>query len=366
MSAASAVPGIGDAFSAAKKGSKGLGIAAKVGKGAGKELAEKGGKELFERGSKELGEEITERCVNEGTERAVEKTAKEGAINGLKDCGTKLKCFTAGTKVSTVDGQKNIEDIKKGDYVLSKNPITGEVGYKKVLKTFVSSKEELIHVKVGETFIETTEGHPFWVVGYGFKYSHEIKVGDHVITAEGIEAEVTFVETVDVEPTKTYNFEVEDWHTYFVSDAKIWVHNSSGPCDGAVKEAAEKLGKSKNYIQDANQKWHRANGQFASNVEMGIDSPIKNVTSSHGNSLLDTRTNYGYALVDKDTNEILKFGESLTPNSRYTKGYLNDNNAKMIVMEQGNKAEIHDWQHKLNDYHKKRYGEFPPLNKGGW
>ncbi|MCR5609156.1 MAG: hypothetical protein K6G26_08850 [Lachnospiraceae bacterium] len=64
-----------------------------------------------------------------------------------------------------------------------------EVGYKKVLKTFVSSKEKLIHVKVGETFIETTEGHPFWVVGYGFKYSHDLEVGDHVITAEGIEAE---------------------------------------------------------------------------------------------------------------------------------------------------------------------------------
>ncbi len=236
MSAASAVPGIGDAFSAAKKGSKGLGIAAKVGKGAGKTVA----KEAGEKVGKEVVEEATERLVKEGTEEVANRTLKESAEKSLKDCGTKLKCFTAGTKVSTAEGQKNIEEIKEGDYVLSKDPVTGKTGYKKVLKTFVSSKEKLIHIKVGETFIETTEGHPFWVVGYGFKYSHEIKVGDHVITAEGIEAEVTFVETVDVEPTKTYNFEVEDWHTYFVSDAKIWVHNDSGICDDLVEEVAEK------------------------------------------------------------------------------------------------------------------------------
>ena len=30
----------------------------------------------------------------------------------------------------------------------------------------------------------------------------------------------------------------------------------------------------------------------------------------------DPRTNYGYVLVDKDTNEILKFGETLYPETR--------------------------------------------------
>ncbi|MCR5609367.1 MAG: HINT domain-containing protein [Lachnospiraceae bacterium] len=111
--------------------------------------------------------------------------------------------------------------------------MTGEVGYKKVLKTFVSSKEKLIHIKVGETFIETTEEHPFWVVGYGFKNAGDIEAGDYVETAEGIEAEITFVETVEVKPTTTYNFEVEDWHTYFVSDVEVWVHNK---CPKKIKE----------------------------------------------------------------------------------------------------------------------------------
>ncbi len=108
--------------------------------------------------------------------------------------------------------------------MLLKDPITGEVGYKKVLRTFVNTKEELVHIEVEGTLIETTKKHPFWVVGYGFKNAEDIEAGDYVVTAEGIETEITFVEKIEVEPT-TYNFEVEDWHTYFVSDAEIWVHN---------------------------------------------------------------------------------------------------------------------------------------------
>ncbi len=120
------------------------------------------------------------------------------------------------------------------------------------------------------------------------------------------------------------------------------------------------------YYQDANGRWHRPNGQFASNAEMGIDSPTKKTIGTHGNSLSDPRTNYGYALVDKDTNEILKFGETLYPDSRYSQAFLNENNAKMVIMEQGSKADIHYWQHDLNMYYKYKYGEFPPLNEGGW
>ena len=75
------------------------------------------------------------------------------------------------------------------------------------------------------------------------------------------------------------------------------------------------------FYQDANGRWHRPNGDFASNAEVGIASPAKTATESHGNSLSDPRTNYGYVLVDKDTNEILKFGETLYPETRYSKSY---------------------------------------------
>ena len=81
----------------------------------------------------------------------------------------------------------------------------------------------------------------------------------------------------------------------------------------------------------------------------------------------DPRTNYGYVLVDKDTNEILKFGETLYPETRYSKSYLEQNNAVMKVLESGSKEYIHYWQYDMNKYFEYMYDEFLPLLKSkGW
>ena len=93
------------------------------------------------------------------------------------------------------------------------------------------------------------------------------------------------------------------------------------------------------YYQDSTGKWYRPNGQFASKAEMGIpETALNSPTSSHGNSLSDPRTNYGYVLVDRDTGEILKFGETLNPDTRYSQSFLNNNNATMKILESGSKA----------------------------
>ncbi len=136
-----------------------------------------------------------------------------------------------------------------------------------------------------------------------------------------------------------------------------------------AKEAAEKgikSGTPSGYYQDASGRWHRPNGQFASNAEVGINSPVKVSTGSHGNSLSDPRTNYGYVLVDGNTSEILKFGETVHPTTRYSQRYLDANNANMKILEQGNKLDIHLWQHDMNEYYFYKYKEYPPLNGGGW
>ena len=85
----------------------------------------------------------------------------------------------------------------------------------------------------------------------------------------------------------------------------------------------------------------------------------------HGNSLKSTKTNYGYALVDSDNN-ILKFGETINPERRYTKKYLNDNGYKLKILESGSKKDIHYWQHDMNMYYFSKYHMLPPLNKRGW
>ena len=136
--------------------------------------------------------------------------------------------------------------------------------------------------------------------------------------------------------------------------------------DGGAPEENES-GTPSGFYQDANGRWHRPNGDFASNAEVGIASPAKTATGSHGNSLSDPRINYGYVLVDKDTNEILKFGETLYPETRYSKSYLEQNNAVMKVLESGSKEYIHYWQYDMNKYFEYMYDEFPPLLKSkGW
>ncbi|WP_291581493.1 RHS repeat-associated core domain-containing protein [Clostridium sp. UBA6640] len=89
-------------------------------------------------------------------------------------------------------------------------------------------------------------------------------------------------------------------------------------------------------------------------------------TGNHGNSLLNSNTNYGYSLVNKDTGEILKFGETIHPNSRYTREYLNNNNAIMNIMDSGSKVDIHNWQHDMIEYYFDKYKILPPLNKSRW
>nr|WP_275100555.1 RHS repeat-associated core domain-containing protein [Paenibacillus alvei] len=57
----------------------------------------------------------------------------------------KCNCFTAGTKVLTDEGEKNIEDIEVGDKVLSKNEETGETAYKEVTRLYRNDKEVIMN-----------------------------------------------------------------------------------------------------------------------------------------------------------------------------------------------------------------------------
>ena len=84
----------------------------------------------------------------------------------------------------------------------------------------------MVHLIVNGTKIDTTEKHPFWVIGKGWVKAGDLKAGNKVSLKTG---EIGNVDSVEIEeldkPVKVYNFEVEDWHTYFVSDIGVLVHN---------------------------------------------------------------------------------------------------------------------------------------------
>ncbi len=142
------------------------------------------------------------------------------------------------TLIKTDDGYKEIKDIEVGDLVYSEDPLTGEKGLKRVTNIFVNETSVLVRIYVGDEEIETTPTHPFWVIEKGWVAAGDIEAGDKVYlySGEGREVKEVRFEYLDT-PIKVYNFEVEDWHTYFVSEQDVFVHNS---CKGKGTSKTQK------------------------------------------------------------------------------------------------------------------------------
>ena len=193
----------------------------------------------------------------------------EGALSGFADgfydgfmwggitagLGNVIKpgsfCFVAGTKVLTDRGHKNIEDIEVGDLVLAYDEETGETAYKPVLHLFRNTTNEWCTVSVrgndGELHeITSTPGHKYFVpenkvrkdsralehasyaeLSEKWVSACDLKHGDNVLLFDGTLCKVESVSCRKLSaPETTYNLEVADFHTYYVSDACVLVHNN--------------------------------------------------------------------------------------------------------------------------------------------
>ena len=154
------------------------------------------------------------------------------AVQAIKNATP--KCFKAGTLVACLDQAgketlKPIEEIEVGDKVLAYDEETGEQGYKEVVRLFRNETQEWYHVyAAGEEIICTAE-HPFYVDGKGFVPARELKERDNLLLSDGSKVEIDSlrIEYVDI-PETTYNFEVKDFHTYYVSHSNVLVHNKCG------------------------------------------------------------------------------------------------------------------------------------------
>ena len=164
-----------------------------------------------------------------------------GAITGFVSGGlTSDVCFVAGTTVLASTGYVAIETVKAGDYVWASNPEMGEVALKQVVQTFVNEATELVRVTVESEEIVCTTEHPFYSPVKGWTAACKLRAGDILVTVNG---EYVVVEKVQHEilenPIKVYNFEVADFHTYYVSNIAVLVHNMCTPKNiyNSIKEA---------------------------------------------------------------------------------------------------------------------------------
>jgi hypothetical protein len=137
---------------------------------------------------------------------------------------TPMSCFAKGTPVWTLSGQKPIEQIKVGDRVLAQHPETGELTYKGVLVTTLRPPSAMLTIRAGKSAITTTLGHPFFVVGKGWRMAKELTEADW-ICARGQTLPIDAIEKA--EPAEAHNLMVADFGTYFVGKDRILVHDNS-------------------------------------------------------------------------------------------------------------------------------------------
>jgi len=138
-----------------------------------------------------------------------------------------MACFIAGTMVLTATDFVAIEKLAAGDKIISTNPDTLETAEKTVLETYVRKVNKLVHITINGEEIVTTDNHPFYVQGRGFINAGNLLVGDKLVSVNGEDLiiEDYYLELTE-EPVSVYNFQVEDFHTYFVGDCAVWVHNA--------------------------------------------------------------------------------------------------------------------------------------------
>ncbi len=135
-------------------------------------------------------------------------------------------CFKAGSKVLMVnDSVKNIEDIKVGDYVLTRESEDSEsLVEAKVIK---EHNVEVDGYFVINNNLNVTENH-IVRVNNEWRRADQIKIGDVLVDQNGEEIIIDSIEWRK-EKTMVYNLEIENKHSFFVNN--VWVHNGKG--DGA-------------------------------------------------------------------------------------------------------------------------------------
>lgn len=168
-----------------------------------------------------------------GIDVNVKKTPKPKIDGKNKPSAGGGCCFVAGTLVETETGLRAIEEIELGDYVLARNPETGETSLKEV--TDLIRRHERVIWEVSLTgqngaseFFETTDDHPWWVIdakgGGAWIDTEDLSAGMIVTTVDNSTMTIaSVIETDRVDAT--YNLTVADFETYFVGENKVLVHN---------------------------------------------------------------------------------------------------------------------------------------------
>lgn len=146
-----------------------------------------------------------------------------------------MSCFAPGTIIWTQAGPRPIENITVGEMVLSQDASTGELAFRPVVETTIRPPSNMVRIETGGNFIDATLGHRMWVNGKGWEMA---KLLGPQTSLQSVNGAVEVSDVWRLPPaalTEAYNLVVDDFHTYFVGEAKLLVHDNTCPKPTASK-----------------------------------------------------------------------------------------------------------------------------------
>jgi hypothetical protein len=133
-------------------------------------------------------------------------------------------CFPAGTPVVSAAGPVAIETLKPGDRVLAQDLKSGGLVFKTVQSPTLRRPVNLVEIRFSDSSIASTYGHPFWVVGKGWRVAGHLKPGDRL---RALDRDLVVEHIEELPPREVYNLLVSDLATYFVGSQRLLVHDDS-------------------------------------------------------------------------------------------------------------------------------------------
>ena len=189
-----------------------------------------------------------------------------------------------------------------GDLLVVRNEFTGEIAHKPVTELLRYENRqfyelELIDQQGQSTLLDVTDDHPFWVENIGWVDSDNLEPGMLVMDLGGSWHGVKSMLPVDREGL-AYNFEVGDFHTYFVGESDVWVHNCpEGPkgeksLEQQAKDIRHKLNKDKPTVTiKTEHNGEHLHFDLTGPSHRGIPTPHKQISKSNTGSDGVTRYN---------------------------------------------------------------------------
>ena len=139
-------------------------------------------------------------------------------------------CFIGGTRVNTLDGYKEIQDIKEGDYVLSFDPNNTDIVVENVvIKTYIREVTSYIEIKTKNGItLNVTQEHPFFSTKVNsFIRACDLSLDSTLMNIDGSSIEIKSILLKESEfitnPVKVYDIKIDNLHTFFVEG--LGVHN---------------------------------------------------------------------------------------------------------------------------------------------